>query len=233
MLWALFLKVTVLIGPSQTVSVPLVCQSTTIIMSTTHQSFNYVTVDQVSSHLKPECFMATVDISLAYRAISINPDLWDYQGLVWSGEEGDVYLKDTRMCFGLKCAPYCFTSITEFVVRTMYRLSGYIDDFIVFGESQVECLEAQCTLMTLLGDLGFNVSWKKCTPPSQNVRFLGIDFDSSEMTLSLPLDKLQKLHCELEFFTGRSRAMKRQLQKLCDIVAHCSKVVRGGRIFSR
>ena len=87
--------------------------------------------------------------------------------------------------------------------------------------------------MTLLGDLGFNVSWKKCFPPSQNIRYLGIDIDSIHMTLSLPDDKMDKLHTELEFFNNRTRATKRQLQRLCGIVAHCSKVIRGGRIFSR
>ena len=206
-------------------------------MTTTHQPFNYVTTDQVSDNLSPNCYMATTDISSAYRSVSIRHDHWDYQGLTWPGAD-QIYLKDTRMCFGLRCAPYCFTAITEFVVRTMNRLgfakvSGYIDDFIVFGETEEECLLSQCTLMSVLGDLGFSVSWRKCCPPSQKVRYLGIDFDSKEMTLSLPTDKLEKLHSELEFFKGRGRATKKQLQRLCGIIAHCSKVIRGGRTFSR
>ena len=52
----------------------------------------------------------------------------------------------------------------------------------------------------LLGDLGFVVSWKKCSCPSTNVRYLGILVDSVSMSLSLPYDKLAKLRRELEFF---------------------------------
>ena len=207
-------------------------------METTHQPFHYVTIDQVSSYVSENCYMATTDIAAAYRSVSVHVDHWTYQGVSWPTSSGVKYLKDTRLCFGLKCAPYLFTCITNFVVRTMSRLGfdkvcGYIDDFIVFGETIDECLLAQTTLMTLLGDLGFNVSWRKCSPPSRKIRYLGIDIDSTNMSLSLPKDKLDKLVTELEFFEGRSRATKKQLQRLCGIIAHCAKVVRGGRIFSR
>ena len=57
--------------------------------------------------------------------------------------------------------------------------------------------------------------------------------DSIDMTLSLPDDKLDKLFVELQSFEGKTRATKRQLQKLCGVLAHVSEVVRGGRVFSR
>ena len=53
------------------------------------------------------------------------------------------------------------------------------------------------------------------------------------MEISLPHYKLVKLHTEIQFFEGPSKASKRQLQQLCGILSHCSKVVRGGRTFSR
>ena len=53
------------------------------------------------------------------------------------------------------------------------------------------------------------------------------------MTLSLPQDKLARLKDELKFFRGRRRCTKKQLTRLCGILNHCAKVVRGGRTFSR
>ena len=88
-------------------------------------------------------------------------------------------------------------------------------------------------LISLLGELGFAAAWKKCTSPSTCVRYLGILIDSENMTISLPQDKLQKLKMELEYFDNRTRAAKHQIQRLCGIIAHCAKVVRGGRTFSR
>ena len=207
-------------------------------MDTTHVPFNYNTVDSAASCVVPNCFMATVDISAAYRSVTVNPEHWTCQGISWELDGEIQFLLDTRLCFGIRCAPYIFTSISDFVARTMHKLGflnvqNYIDDFLVFGETYDECKHAQNVLIRLLGELGFNVSWKKCTTPSRHVRYLGIDFDSENMTLCLPEDKLCKLHHELDYFSGKDRATKKQLQRLCGIIAHATKVVRGGRIFSR
>ena len=207
-------------------------------MEDTYQPFNYITIDHVAANVTPGCYMATVDISAAYRSVSIRQDQWTYQGIRWPIDEELVSLWDVRLSFGLRCAPYIYTEISNFVANTMERLgyscvANYLDDFLVFGRSFEECQDAQTALVTLLGDLGFIVSWKKCASPSTRVRYLGIIIDSVEMCLSLPDDKLLKLHSELEFFKERVRATCKQLQRLCGIIAHCSKVIRGGRTFSR
>ena len=207
-------------------------------MQETFQSFNYITIDHVAANVSSGCYMATADISAAYRSVSIREDQWTYQGIRWP-IEGELFpLWDVRLSFGLRCAPFIFSEMSDFVASTMKRLgftcvANYLDDFLVFGESFEECQDAQRTLITLLGDLGFIVSWKKCTTPSTCVRYLGIIIDSEEMCLSLPDDKLSKLHSELQFFAKRDRATKKQIQRLCGIIAHCSKVIRGGRTFSR
>ena len=206
-------------------------------MTTTFESFNYATTDQVSELLTQGCYMATVDIASAYRSDPIRPDQWTFQGISWLLEGVRTYLYDVRLCFGLRCAPFVFTQISNFIVRVMSRLGfknviSYIDDFIVVEPTRDRCVAGQATLFELLGSLGFEVAWKKCAAPSTQVRYLGIIFDSVDMTLSLPDDKMQKLFTELSFFDMRTRATKRQIQRLCGILAHCAKVVRGGRIFS-
>ena len=149
------------------------------------------------------CYMATVVISVA-------PDQWTYQGITWQIEHDQLYFMDLRLCFDLKCAPYLFTQISDFIVATMSRLgikhvTNFLDDFLVFGDTFQECQEAQATVITLLGQLGFNVAWKKCSSPSQMTKYLGIIFDSLSMRLSLPQEKLDKLSIELNFFQGRNR----------------------------
>lgn len=117
--------------------------------------------------------------------------------------------------------------------RGYTRVIGYIDDFWVGGNTWQECCEAQEALITLLGDLGFTVSWKKTISPSTKVQYLGIEFDSIKMTLALPTKKLVDIHRELRFFVGKKRATKHQIQRLCGVLAHAAKVVYGGRTFSR
>ena len=207
-------------------------------MNLTCETFSYNSVDNVCTLLEKGCYMATVDISASYRSISVNPSQWTFQGIRWNFKGEDIMLMDTHICFGGKNSPYLFTQISNFVTRCMTRrgypnVVNYLDDFMVFGNSWSECQKAQLTLINLLVSLGFEVAWKKCTSPSQQCVYLGIIFDSTTMEISLPEYKLCKLHHELSFFKGRDRATKRQLQRLCGTLAHCSKVVRGGRTFSR
>ena len=71
---------------------------------------------------------------------------------------------------------------------------NYLDDFVVLGNTFQECQLAQTTLITVLGQLGFHVSWKKCSSPNQCTKYLGIIFDSEKMCLRLPQDKVEKLN---------------------------------------
>lgn len=205
-------------------------------MSETHQYFCYNLVDFVSSFMHRGVFMSTVDISSAYRSIHIHPDHWRYHGLSWVVGGEQKYLFDTRLSFGLKCAPFVFTQISNFVVRCLIRrgvtnLVNYLDDYILFGDCFDSCQHAQMVLISVLISLGFYVSWTKCTSPSRVTRYLGIIFDSVELQLRLPLEKLQAIHDELRFFKDKSRASQHQLQRLCGLIAHAAKLVRGGRTF--
>ena len=82
-------------------------------------------------------------------------------------------------------------------------------------------------LHKVLRDLGFYISYKKVLSPMTTQRYLGIDIDSVAMQLRLPEDKMLRLTDELTFFDGRRKATKRQLQRLCGILAHCAQLVPG------
>lgn len=67
---------------------------------------------------------------------------------------------------------------------------NYIDDFWVHGEDFDSSQKAQLELVDLLSWLGFSVAWDKCTSPSQQCTYLGLCFNSQNMTISLPHDKV-------------------------------------------
>lgn len=206
-------------------------------MSSSYREFCYTSVDRVVDMVKPGYYMASVDIASAYRSILIHPSNWKYQGVIWDINGSSQYLCDTHLCFGARCAPYLFTQVTNFVLRCLKRrgyhqCTVYLDDFLVLGESEHECRQAQLTLISILRTLGFYIAWEKCIAPTQRITYLGVIFDSNEMSVSLPQEKMEKMHREISFFLGKNRATKRQIQRLCGILAHCSKIVKGGRTFS-
>ena len=65
------------------------------------------------------------------------------------------------------------------------------------------------------------------------MRFLGIKIDSVKMELRLPEDKLEKLRKMLKSFLRHRKATKGELESLAGLLAHCCKVIHGGRTFSR
>lgn len=207
-------------------------------MKTTWEEFSYESLDNVTACLKQGNYLSTVDIRSAYRSVPVLPEHWKYLGMKWNVDGEEKTLLDTRICFGLKCAPYIFSCLSGFIVQCM-RIRGfertfcYLDDFILIGDTFDQCQQAQLTLIHLLGDLGFATNWKKCTSPSKNCIYLGVQIDTQLMQLRLPKEKLNKLHTELKFFEGKPRATKRQLQRLVGILSHCGKVIRGSRTFSR
>lgn len=147
------------------------------------------------------------------------------------------YYVDNRLCFGLSCAPFIFNRISNAIVRMMGRrgfraVVNYLDDFLI-GSTQEECQRGLLTLINLLHYLGFNVSWRKVVSPTQRITFLGIELDSSIMSLRLPEDKLTLLTDLVNTFSHEASASKPQLQSLAGSLNFACQVVHGGRTFLR
>ena len=112
-------------------------------MDTTFETFSHTSSDQVL--MIQCCYMAMGDIASAYYSVSINPDQWIYQGITWPIGENTTYLYDVKLSFGLRCAPFIFPQLSDFVVRTMKRLGyssviSYIHDFIVVEPTCDKCV---------------------------------------------------------------------------------------------
>ena len=199
---------------------------------------SYETVDTAAQLMTPCCFMAKVDIKSAYRAVAISQQSWRATGLRWRINGHDQFLYDTRLPFGARPSPTIFHRISQFIKRCHQRagylkISVYQDDFIVFGNTYEECLEAWLHLINLILKLGFDINYKKLVAPSSQLIFLGITLNSETMTLSLPTNKLESINDTLASWRTKTRASKRQLQSLVGKLSHAAHVVRGGRTFLR
>jgi len=81
--------------------------------------------------------------------------------------------------------------------------------------------------------LGFCINWNKVVDPVQCITFMGIETDSVSMCKRLPQEQLARLREELQAFTKRNRASKKQLQSLAGKFNWAAGVVYGGRVFLR
>lgn len=207
-------------------------------METSELKFTYKGIDTVVDMLNPGDYMCVIDIKNAYRCVSVNPDHKKYQGLSWEVDGVQRYLIDNRLCFGLRCGPYVFNLISEFIhdkLVELYnlRLVNYLDDYLTMCSTYEGCLENQRLVISMLRYVGFQVSWKKVTAPSQKTVYLGIEVDSNQMCITLPHVKVQKMKKLVKEFYGRRSASKKQLERLTGLLAHCATIMKGGRTFCR
>ena len=117
----------------------------------------------------------------------------------FEGDDDFPHFYDTRLPFGAKSSPEIFHHLTQAVRQMMARrgfnsVVVYLDDFLVIAPTQQACQVAYSTLLQLLQDLGFAISWRKVVGPTQKLVFLGIELDTKQCTMALPPTKLAELH---------------------------------------
>ena len=112
----------------------------------TTQHFSYVTLDKAVSLIKPDAYLAKIDLKSAYRHIPIHPSNYSATGLAWqfSGEHQTTYMYDCKLPFGVSKSPEIFHRITQAITRFMTKrgfrtVLAYLDDFLIIGDSESEC----------------------------------------------------------------------------------------------
>ena len=111
-----------------------------------------------------------------------------------------------------------------------YDVINYMDDFVGIGVSSV----ARCSfehLHELLARLGLDVSERKLVSPSTKVTCLGIKIDSVAKTVSIPKEKMKRVHVMLQDWQTKLFASKQQLQSLLGNLLYIHKCVKPARIF--
>ena len=176
------------------------------------------------------CLLYKLDLQRAYRQILIDPKDYHLLGFRFN----NVLYFDTRCPFGLKTSAMICQRSTKAVVHYFTQLGFladvYLDDF--YGaDLPARASTTFTSLQQLLQELGLQTSPDKDSPPSTKLVCLGIDADSKEMSLSVPLFRVQELLQELSLWSQRSRHTKKQLQSLLGKLSFVTACVKPGRIF--
>ena len=81
--------------------------------------------------------------------------------------------------------------------------------------------------------LGIPLAPDKIEGPSTCITYLGIEIDSSRLTIQLPPSKLSDLHSTLLLWQHRRSCTKREILLLIGKLSFAAKVVKPGRMFLR
>lgn len=148
----------------------------------------------VKNIISKDCYMANIDLKDAYFLLPIHQR---YRKFLKFKYNNQLY-EFTCMPFGLSIAPFIFTKIFKPIMNHLRSLGFlsvlYLDDILLFGKNKQDCYNNVNYTINLLTSLGFLINNEKSLfEPTQEIKFLGFMFNSSNMTISIPPEKSEKI----------------------------------------
>ena len=179
--------------------------------------------------------LAKVDVQSAFRNIPIHPADRHLLGISWRDK---LYI-DAALPFGLRLAPKIFNAIAD-ALEWISRRQGvnhgwhYLDDFLVAGRPGTEeCLNSLNTMLCLCELLGLPLAADKLAGPACILAILGIEFDTEQLLLRLPQEKLARVKLLLLEWEKKKKCTKRELKSLVGHLQHAATIIKPGRTFLR
>ena len=111
----------------------------------------------------------------------------------------------------------------------LFNVCNYVDDIGGVEGKKSWASEAFNALGNLLIDLGLDESTKKAEPPATVITYLGVQFDSTKMEMSVPPDKLAEIKEEIRRWEKKTTITKKELQSIFGKLFWVAKVVRFAR----
>ena len=159
------------------------------------KSFRMVTVKDLKLWIREKYYFTSIDLSDAYFSIPLHNTVWKFIRFVWR----DLTYEFMVNMFGLAPSARLFTKVLAVVIRFLrdkfaILVQGYIDDFLLQAVSTTLSLVHTHIALIIFHILGFEVNFpKSLLEPSQKIAHLGFDWDSQNMTISVPTKKIVKL----------------------------------------
>lgn len=168
-------------------------------------------------------FLFSFDIKSAYHHIDIFPCDQQFLGFSWKVQGVIKYYKFTVLPFGLATAPYIFTKIVRPLVkhwRTMaHKIIVYLDDGLGAAQSFSSCLTQASRVRDDIASSGFVASVEKCIwVPTQCLTWLGLDWNLTTQTLSVPPRKIEKVLNFIKKTLVSKKIKARQLASLTGLI---------------
>lgn len=184
--------------------------------------------------MKPNCYMATLDLKDAYYSVSINNSERKYLRFIWNKQ----LFQFTCLPNGLSCAPRLFTKLMKPVYSYLrckgWENVGYIDDTYLQGSDSQECENNISETVTLFKELGFSLNETKSDlTPRQTVKFLGFYLNSVKMTVSITPEKANKILIKSQKILEKASPSIRDVSELIGLMVASFPGVMYGPLYYR
>ena len=177
-------------------------------------------------------YLYKTDLSRGYRQLRVDPGDWPLLGFQ---HDGSIYM-DICPPFGLQTSAMFMQrtseAITHIHAKKGYFSRPYLDDFSGAEGTHARADEALGCLQSIMRELGIAEAEHKVCPPAQSMIWLGIQYDTVTMEMSIPPQKLREIGEVVSGWQGRSRATQREMQSLFGLLQFVASVSPPARLFT-
>ena len=157
-------------------------------------SFKMEDRNTIISLMDPNDFLISIDLKDAFHSVPLHPHSKRLTCFDW---ENQRFLFNV-LPFGLTSSPRIFSKILKPVISFLrnrnLKITFYLDDLLILSSSEDKALSDRDSTLFLLNSLGYTINSQKSNLfPSQILTHLGYIWNSCDMTISLPLDKISKI----------------------------------------
>ena len=184
-------------------------------------------------YLQKGHWMAKIDLTDAYNHIRFSSDGKRYANVEWKGKR---YRWNT-LGFRLKEAPWVFTRMMQATLAELKKimtLVDYLDDILVISGSKEQCKKDVAKLIARLEECGWTINWKKSeVEPRQEIIFLGFLWNTTEMAMGVPEEKIQLTKEKLKKLLRRNQWHLVDVQSIHGTVQAMSPGIYQSRMMTR
>jgi len=199
------------------------------------RTFKMATVKSVAQSIRPGDWAVSLDLKDAYLHIPIAIPHRKFLKFIFKGKTYQF----TVLPFGLSSAPRIFTKLTRVIIihcRALgMRLLVYLDDSLLLAQPRDLVLQHRDLLLALLLDLGFIVNFDKSElSPTQDFTFVGLNWSSRTMSVSLPQDKRDTIASAAKSMLGAHKPPScRKVQQLLGRLNFAAMAIPRARLRAR
>ena len=179
-----------------------------------------------------QAWLWSIDLARGFRQLRIDPRDWGFL-LLRSKQHGTVV--DTGMPFGWVWGAALMHKTTEVPAKILqsegYTAIPYVDDQAGVQKDKETATAAFQRAQTLLRELGLQEASHKAQPPTQKMKWLGIVFDTVNMEMSIPGEKIQETLALVEQWLRQPRGTKQKFQRLLGKLFYVANTVHTLRLF--
>ena len=161
-----------------------------------YHHFKMETLRNALDLVRKNCFFCSLDLKDAYFSVHVTEASQEFLKFSWRSQ---LYAF-TAFPNGLACCPRLFTKLLKPVMAHLHMLGFvstiFIDDTLLMGDSEEECVQNVKQSLALFQKLGFVVHPEKSVlVPSHKITYLGFVIDSQCMTVTPTLINNNNNYC--------------------------------------